>query len=152
MKKKRWLLLLLIFILLGCKSNSITLNDFVDVATFNGYIVKSDKSGYEAYPNITNVYYAINRENAYVVQFLELDNDEYAHKFFSLNKNEIEESVGNNDYVKSKSTNTYELYHAETISDYLLVIRSRENIIYISSPIGYINEIEEFLSELSLEY
>lgn len=152
MKKRNLLIFVLIFILFGCKMSTITLDDFTNKATFNGYIVRSDKTGYETYKNILNVSYAVNRENAYSIQFLELNNEDYAHKFFLLNKKEIQDNISSNDYEKSKNTNNYELYHAETMSDYYLVIRSDKNIVYITAPINYINEIEEFLNDLSLEY
>ena len=44
------------------------------------------------------------------------------------------------------------MFHAENEETYYLVIRSKENIIYISAPINFINEIEEFLDDLDLEY
>jgi hypothetical protein len=152
MKKLKYLLLILVFILAGCKKNSITLDEFIEVGKFNGYIIENNKSGYETYPNILDVYYAVNRENAYDVQFLKLENSDYAIRFFMLNVDAIKENLDNKSYVKSKSLTNYEMYHAENENTYYLVIRSRENIIYISAPINYINEIEEFLDDLDLEY
>ena len=152
MKKRYFLLLVLIFVLVGCKSNNVTVDDFISKATFNGYIVESNKSGYEAYSNILDVHYAINRENAYNIQFLELNDESYAHKFFLLNKEDLETNVNSYDYEKTRNTTNYEIYHAETISEYLLVIRCNKNIIYVRAPINYINEIEEFLNEMNLDY
>ena len=131
---------------------TITLDEFISKAEDNGYILKQDKKNYVAYNEITNVYYAINRIDAYDIQFLELSSEEYAHKFFEYNKNDVNNYINSNDYVKTKSNNNYELYHAENTSTYYLVIRSGANIIYIIAPIGYINEIEEFLDDLYLEY
>lgn len=152
MKKIKFLLLILLFIVVGCKKNSITLDEFIDIAKFNGYYIEENKIGYENYPNILDVYYAVNRENAYDIQFLKLDSTDYAVKFFILNVNDIKDNLDNNSYIKSKSLTNYEMYHAENEETYYLVIRSRENIIYISAPINYINEIEEFLEDLDLEY
>ena len=152
MRKRKYLLLVLFVFLVGCTSNSVTLDEFIEKATFNGYIIRNDKSGYESYNKILNVYYAINREEAYDIQFLELKENDYAHKFFLLNKNEIKENINSSDYEKNKSNSNYELYHAENSSMYYLVIRSNSNIIYIEAPIGYMNEIEEFLDDLGLEY
>ena len=152
MKKIKYLLLVFVLLLTACKKNSFTLNDFIDKAEFNGYIIEENKTGYESYPRVLKVYYAVNRENAYDIQFLELDNVDYAKNFFALNANEIKESITSNDYIKSKSLSTYELYHAENDSTYYLVIRSNKNIIYIKAPINYINEIEEFLEDLSVDY
>ena len=152
MKRIKYLLLILLFLLVGCKKNSVTLDEFIDIAKFNGYLIEENKSGYEEYPNILDVYYAVNRENAYDIQFLKLNSDDYAKKFFLLNVNTIKENIGKDDYVKSNSLSNYEMYHAENNSTYYIVIRSKENIIYISAPINYINEIEEFLKELDIEY
>ena len=152
MKKIFYLLLIVFFLLTGCKKNSVTLDDFINVAKYNGYIIENNKSGYESYPNIKDVHYAVNRENAYDIQFLELDNSDYAIRFFMLNVNGIQEDLDDNSYIKRKSLTNYELYHAENEETYYVVIRSKENIIYISAPINYINEIEEFLEELDLEY
>lgn len=152
MKKRMYLLLFMFVFLVGCSNKHITLDEFIEKAAFDGYILREDKSGYESYDKILNVYYAINREEAYDIQFLELKDDDYAHKFFLHNKDDIEENITGSDYKKSKSNNNYELYHAENSSKYYLVIRSKSNIIYIDAPIGYINEIEEFLEDLDLEY
>lgn len=152
MRKRKYLLLILFVFLVGCAKNSITLDEFIEKATFNGYILKSDKSGYESYEKILNVYYAINREEAYDIQFLELKDAEYAHNFFLLNKEEIKSDITGSDYVKNKETKDYDLYHAENSSKYYIVIRAKTNIIYIDAPLGYMLEIEELLSELDLEY
>lgn len=152
MRRGKYLLLIVFIFLVGCTSNNITLDEFIEQATFDGYIIKNDKSGYESYNKILNVYYAINREEAYDIQFLELKDDDYAHKFFLLNKEEIKNDITGSDYEKSKNSSNYDLYHAENSSKYYLVIRSKANIIYIDAPLGYMNEIEEFLDDLELEY
>ena len=152
MKRIKYLLLILLFILVGCKKNSVTLDEFIDSAKYNGYIIEENKTGYENYPDILDIYYAVNRENAYDIQFLKLNSDSYAKKFFLLNVDTVRENLDNMSYVKSKSLSNYEMYHAENDNTYYLVVRSKENIIYISAPINYINEIEEFLEELDIEY
>ena len=152
MKRIKYLLLILLFILVGCKKNSVTLDEFIDIAKYNGYIIEENKTGYENYPDILDIYYAVNRENAYDIQFLKLNSDSYAKKFFLLNVDTVRENLDNMSYVKSKSLSNYEMYHAENDNTYYLVVRSKENIIYISAPINYINEIEEFLEELDIEY
>lgn len=152
MKKKRLLLLILFIFLVGCGNKSVTLSEFIERATFNGYIIKEDKSGYESYDKVLSVHYAINREDAYDIQFLELKDADYAHRFFVLNQKEIKNDITGSDYEKNKSNSNYDLYHAENSVKYYLVIRSYSNIIYIEAPLGYMNEIEEFLDDLGLEY
>ena len=152
MKKIKYILLILVFIVTGCRKDSFVLNDFIEKATDNAYIVKSDKTGYEEHEYIKKIYYAINRENAYDIQFLELENIDYAKQFFLLNANEIKSVLTENDYIKSRSYNTYEFFHAENETSYYIVIRSNNNIIYIDAPIDYINEIEEFLEDLDIDY
>ena len=151
MKKFKYLLLIMIFFLVGCHKNSFNREEFIEMGTFNGYIVKADKTGYEEYDYIKEVYYAINRENAYDVQFLELENAEYAKRFFLLNASDIKENMIDRDYLKSMSLSNYEVYHVENETEYLMVLRSNNNIIYIKAPINYINEIEEFLHDLDLD-
>ena len=152
MKKWKYLLLVFLLFIVGCDNKSITLDEFVETATFDGYIIRKDKSGYESYDKVLSVCYAINREEVYDIQFLELKDDDYAHNFFLYNMNDIKENITGSDYEKRKTNSNYELYHAENSSKYYLVIRSGSNIIYIDAPIGYINEIEEFLDDLDLEY
>lgn len=152
MKKIKYLLILVLLLCVGCKKNSVTLSEFIEKAHNNGYIVESNKTGYEEHNYIKNIYYAINRENAYDIQFLELENEDYAKQFFLINANEIKSKITDKDYLKSKSFTSFELYHAENDESYFLVIRSNNNIIYIDAPIDYINEIEEFLEDLDLEY
>lgn len=152
MKKIKYILLIFILLLTACKSNELKLDNFIDKATFNGYIVKEDKEGYEDISKITDVYYAINREYQYNIQFIKTNDIDYAKKFFLYNVTDIKNEIDNNSYVKSNSLSNYEYYHAENESNYYLVARNKENIIYISAPINYINEIEEFLTELDIDY
>ena len=152
MKKLRYLLLIFLFVLVSCKKNSFDLNYFIDKAKFNGYIIEENKTGYETYEYINDIYYAVNRSNAYDIQFLNLSSIDYAKKFFLVNVDDIRENITDKDYVKSNSLSSYEYYHAENESTYYIVIRSNENIIYIKAPIGYINEIEEFLTDLDIDY
>ena len=153
MKKIKYILLIMIILILtACKKNSVTLSEFIEMGTENGYILHEDMDGYEAYKYITSVYYAINRESVYDIQFLELENVDYAKRFFLLNANEIKDKITSKDYLKIKSLSDYELCHAEDDVKYYLVIRSDNNIIYIDAPINYINEIEEFLDDLDIEY
>lgn len=152
MRKKKLILLIFCFWLIGCSTYKITVDDFLEKATFNGYIIKNSKAGYEAYDSIKSVHYAINRENAYNVQFLELNSEDYAKRLFKTNVDEVKKDISGDDYQKSKSSISYDLYHAETKLMYKLVIRINNNLIYIDAPIMYINEIEEFLDDLHLEY
>ena len=91
----------------------IRINEFIEVARFNGYIIEENKTGYEEYSYIKDIYYAVNRQNAYDIQFLILENDEYAKKFILSNVDEIKENIDSNSYVKSDSLTNYEFYHAE---------------------------------------
>lgn len=151
--KKNWFIFLIIFIfLIGCSKNNVNLEKFINMAREDGYILKEDKTNYETFNYIKNVYYAINRENAYDIQFIELVNNDYAQKFFLVNKNDLSQKVTNNSYVRTKENSNYAIFHVETDEEYLLIIRSNNNIIYINADINYINEIEEFLTDLELDY
>ena len=150
--KKIIIIVLSLILLTSCTKTEISSSEFVEVATFNGYIITSSMDGYEKYDYINNVIYAINRENAYFIQFIEIMDDDYAKKFFDINKQEIEKNKTNNSYVKKINKSDYGLYHIENDDDYQLVMRIRNNIIYIDAPINYINEIEEFLNELNIDY
>ena len=150
--KKILLLIIILFIVTGCNKNDFTVTEFLDTADFNGYITSEDKKGYEDYDYIDNVYYAFNRDAEYFIQLLILNNGDYAKQFFLLNREDIAKLQDNNCYVKSKNYSNYNLYHLENDESYKLIIQAYNKIIYIDAPIGYINEIEEFLSELKLEY
>lgn len=150
--KKRFILIVFIFLLVGCKNNVFTKEVFLDRAQFNGYIIEKNNYGYEKYNYIKEVYYAINREGAYDIQLLILENEDYAKRFFETNKSELSKLVDNNTYVKNKNRSNYSLYHIETSLKYMLVIRSDNYILYIDAPIDYINEIEEFLADMDLDY
>ena len=78
MKKIKYILIIFVLLLTACKNYSFDLDKFIDKATFNGYLIENNKTGYETYPNILDVYYAVNRENAYDIQFLKLNGIDYA--------------------------------------------------------------------------
>ena len=150
--KKKIILIIFIFLLVGCKNNLLTKEIFLERAEFNGYIIEKNKTGYEKYNYIKDIYYAINREDAYDIQFLILDDNAYAKRFFDLNQKELSSLADNDTYVKRLNKRNYNLYHIETSLKYMLVIRSENNILYIDAPIDYINEIEEFLEDMDLDY
>ena len=108
MKKIKYLLIIFIFILVGCKNYSFDLDKFIDKAKFDGYLIKNDKTGYEEYTSILEVYYAINRENTYDIQFLKLNSIDYAKRFFLLNVEDIRNNITDKDYIKSDTSSTYE--------------------------------------------
>ena len=149
---KKWIVFVLSLLVIGCGREKIDKEKFWNLGKFYGYIMENNNYGYEKYLYIKNVYYAINRENAYNIQFLELESDDYAHDFFLINKTELEKIVDNNTYVKRKNYSNYELYHLENDSDYMLIIRDMNNILYLNAPIEYFDEIEEFLNALNLVY
>ena len=70
MNKIKYLLIIFILLITGCKKNSVTLEEFIDIGKYNGYIIEENKTGYESYTNIIDIYYAVNRENAYDIHFL----------------------------------------------------------------------------------
>ena len=153
MKLKKLLLITLIIILtVGCKKNEIDKQSFLEIASFNGYIIEENMDEYKSYSYIKDVYYLINREGMYFIQFIELENDDYAKRFFEFNKEDFVKLKDGNTYTKSMNLSNYNLYHLETDSSYKLIIRSKNNVIYIDAPIDYINEIEEFLGELDIDY
>lgn len=152
MKKKWIVVLILILLLVGCRKNNLTLDDFTRIGSMHGYITEENKKGYESYQYIKKVYYAINRENAYDIQFLELISDSYAKMFYELNKEELMENIDDNTYIKNKEFSNYSLYHIENDLEYQLIYRSNNNILYIDAPIEYINEIENFLDELDIDF
>lgn len=86
---KKIIILVIFLLLVGCSANKITKELFLEKARFNGYIIEENKSGYEKYTFIKDIYYAINRESAYDIQFLILENDDFAKNFFETNKNEL---------------------------------------------------------------
>ena len=152
MKKYWFLLIIFLAFIIGCSKREITLEKFLEVAVYDGYFIDKNKTGYENYDYIDEVYYAINRDDTYDIQFLKLKDTNYAKRFFDLNKEDISKNVASLSYVKDKSYSSYDLYHVETSSTYYLIIRNNENIIYIVAPIGNILEIEEFLDDLELDY
>lgn len=149
---KKYLLLILFIFVTACSNIDLTKEKFLDMASFDGYILENNKQGYEKYDYIKNVYYAIERESAYDIQFIELESDEYAQKFFEVNKKELESVKTSSDYIKRINRNNYHVYHLENASKYFLVLQNKNFIIYIDAPINYINEIEEFLKDLELVY
>ena len=152
MKKIKYFLIILLLLVTGCKKNSFNQEEFIEQAKFNGYLIENNMTGYETHQYINDIYYAVNRENAYDIQFIKLENDDYAKKFFLVNVDDIRENITSSDYIKSNSLSNYEYFHAENDSTYYLVARSTNNIIYISAPIGYINQIEEFLTDLDIDF
>ncbi len=150
--KKMLILLIICLISIGCSYDNLNKEKFVEMAEFNGYILEHNKEEYANYSYVLDVYYAVNRDYEYYIELLELESNEYANSFFNVNRKEIENVQTSNSYIKQKNFTNYNLYHVETDTDYMLVIRSNKLILYVTAPINYINEIEDFLNELNLEY
>lgn len=150
--KKKLFWLFCLFIISGCAKNEVVLTEFLTTANNNGYILEENMTGYENYHYIQKIYYAINRENAYDIQFLELESDDYAKKFYDINKKELMNYVDDSTYIKNLNYSNYSVYHIENDVSYMLVLRSKNNIIYLEAPIEYFQEIEDFFKELSLDF
>ena len=133
------------------------LNEGCDLLTVQKLLGHESIKATQIYTHVTtehikDVYYAFNREGMYLIQFIELENDDYAKRFFDLNKEDFVKLKTSNSYTKTMNTSNYNLYHLETDDSYKLIIRGKNNVIYIDAPIDYINEIEEFLNELDIDY
>ena len=150
--KKRIIIFILLFLLTACSKNEFTKEDFLEKAEFNGYVIEESMDNYQGYNYIKNVHYAVNREGMYFIQLLEISNDDYAKRFYEYNMEEFIKRKTSNSYIKKINSTDYNVYHLETDSSYMLIVRYKNNIIYVDAPIGYINEIEEFLNELEINY
>ena len=151
MKKIGWFLLILIFIS-GCHNSKLIKNTFIEIAEFNGYVLYNTKKDYDKYDYIKDVYYAFNRENAYLIQFIELENEEYAKKFYEINKKNIEQKIDNSSNIQKGEGKSYSYYRVYSNEEYMLVIQNDNNVLYLDAPMGYLDEINTFLNELNLKY
>lgn len=149
--KKRWFLIF-IFILCSCTNYHLTIKEFRDIALFNGYYLDNTNNEYKNYSYVKDVCYAYSRESDYLIQFIELNNDDYAYKFFLTNKEAIQDDSNEVLYHKEKNSNNYNLYHIKTKEYIMIVIRMDNNIIYVNTTIDNNDTITSFFDELNIEY
>ena len=142
----------MILFLTGCVNYHLTIDEFRNTSINEGYYLDNQNNEYKNYSYVKDVCYAYNRESDYLIQFIELIDDDYAYKFYLVNKEEIEKEKTSNSYFKEQNSSGFNLYHVETDKYYMMVIRMDNSVIYVNTEIKYLNEIESLFKELNIKY
>ena len=146
---KKCLIIIIIFCLSGCVNYHLNIDEFRRVSLTEGYYLDNENREYKNYDYVC---YAYNREKDYLIEFINLENNDYAYRFFLTNKDAFSEEITRYVYLKEQNNRDYNLYHVETEKYYMLIIRMDNNIIYVNTDIEYKNDIENFLFNLKINY
>ena len=149
---KKSLIIIIILCLSGCVNYHLNIEEFRRVSLNEGYYLDNENREYQSYDYVKDVCYAYNREKDYLVEFINLENNDYAYRFFLTNKEAFSEEITRYVYLKEQNNMDYNLYHIETDKYYMLIIRMDDNVIYVNTDIEYKNDIEDLLLNLKINY
>ena len=149
---KKILIIITILLITGCTNYHLTIEEFRNVSLDEGYFLDNENKEYQNYAYVKDVSYAYHREKDYLIEFIKLENNDYAYKFFLTNKEAFVNDTPEYKYIKYQNTNDYNLYHIETDRYYMLLIRMDNNMIYINTDIEFKQDIEKFLNKLNINF
>ena len=111
---KKILLILLVIFITGCTNYHLTIDDFRSISLNEGYYLDNENKEYQSYNYVKDLCYAYNREKDYLVEYINLENNDYAYRFFLTNKEAFIEEITEYVYLKEQNSMDYNLYHIET--------------------------------------
>lgn len=133
---------------LNKEKESITASEFYEYATKKGYSVYDVNKQFSEYDYIKQVYVAAGKDLKYQIEFYEIQDDEYATKFYNYNKSIFESSKGNSSAETNVGMKNYSKYTLSTNGKYMVVSRINNTVIYVEVDDNYKDTIKSILKEL----
>lgn len=149
---KKILIILIIILITGCSNYHLTIDEFRNISLNEGYYLDNQNIEYKNYDYVKDVCYAYDREKDYLVEFINLENNDYAYRFYLTNYEDFQDEVTTDSYLKIKNNDNYNLFHLENKKYYMLLIRMDNNIVYVNTEIEFKNDIENLLNKLNINY
>ena len=149
MKKLKILVLMILAVLLSAcsiKKEAIDEDDFIRIMTNEGFEVVNTVNEYTEYPYFEETYVA--KKDGYEIQFYELEDDSFAKKIYSENKQQME-STKTGTYVESNvDLINNNKYSVDTQGVYTVVSRTDDTIVYLSVNSKFKEEVNSILKKL----
>ena len=143
------LFLFMIFLTTGCKKkDNVTADQFKKYMEKKGYVIVNKKDNIYNNKYFNNVYYAVEKEEKYTIQFFELKDEASSKVFYNNLKKDISNSKVNKYKENSKSISNYSYYELSYNNNYKKVSRINNTIIYINTDIAYSKIINRQLKNL----
>ena len=122
---------------------------FRDFMQQRGYLVLDSTNQVEAYENMVKLYVAISQDYDYTIEFYELTDDDYATKFYNTNRYNFQSAKTDSDRELVISLENGLRYTLSSESQYRLVSRNNNTMIYINTEAtDFKEEIENVLTEM----
>ncbi len=138
-------------LLTGCGSkNAVNTVDFEAAASQRGFIIEDGSKFFGAYDYIKQATLVAPEDQAYQIEFYELNDSAFAKSFFESNKNRFIMMKGGEAEETNDSGSNYDIYKLENYGRFMMVERIDNTVIYVNSTdSSYKQAIEDFLSDIN---
>ncbi len=129
---------------------AISASEFKTLMEQKGYSILDATDQFKSYEKIKQVYVAMSTDYSYKIEFYEVEDDAYATSFYNTNrytfrtsKSDSDEETENNGEIEN-----YSKYTLTSDTNYKLVTRINNTIIYADVNIDDKDNVENVLKEL----
>lgn len=151
MKKIKVLMLLILVVLLcACSSKKEAIDEekFINIMNNQNFTIVNVEEQFEQYEYIEEAYVALESNKNYQIEFYELENDSYAKSFYDNNKQIFEATQTNSSLYTNVDLIDSNKYTLTTDTEYKVLSRIDETVIYVNADKKYKNEIFNILKKL----
>lgn len=151
MKKLKVLVLMILIILLsacGSKKEVIDEDQFISIMTNKGFNIVNVENQFEKYGYFEEAFVALDKNGNYQIEFYELEDDNYALSFYNNNKSIFESSKADSSMYTSVDFDKNNKYTLTTETEYKVISRIEDTVIYLNVDKIYKEEIIKILKEL----
>ena len=151
MKKIKILMLLVMVVLLcACSSKKEAIDEekFINIMKSQKFDIVNVEEQFEQYEYIEESYVALESNKNYQIEFYELENNAYAKSFYDNNKEIFEATQTNSSFYTNVDLTNSNRYTLTTDTEYKVLSRIDETVIYVNADKKYKNEITNILKKL----
>lgn len=142
--------ILSIFLVVGCAATkkALTAEDFENKTKEKGLLVVDVKDQFSQYDFITKATVAVNQEEGWQIEHYELKTLSDAKSMYNKNKSDFEKAKTNKNKETNMEVGNYSKYILETDTEFMLLTRVDETLVYIKTPIENKDKVVEIVKDL----
>lgn len=151
MNKFKVLILIVLTILLtacGVKKEALDEDEFIIIMKKEGFNIVNVENQFEQYGYFEDAYIAIDPNSNYQIEFYELEDDNYAKRFYENNKQKFESQKSGKNVSSYKELINTGKYTLTTEESYKVVSRIEDTVVYLDVDKKYKEEVNNILKKL----
>lgn len=141
--------ILIIMLSTGCGNKTkISSKEFISTVEKQGFKVQDVKGQFSKYSYINKAYVAVDKSGKYQIEFYDLEDSEFAHKFFENNKKIFASKKVKASTKVESSMGNHEKYALTSNKKFMVVSRIDNTVIYVNVNSNYKSSVKDILDKL----